>query len=122
MCASLGPTSWDSLSFLDFLEVYFLYHIGEVLFHYFFKEVFIFLVFLFSFWHPYDSYVGTFKNKFYKIIISYYSITFYLLTCGFHLSLNSMMVRNILNILLHASIIYEKNWKMCSGIAILILA
>ena len=119
VCASLGPTSWDSLSFLDFLEVYFLYHIGDVLFHYLFKEVFIFLVFLFSFWHPYDSYVGTFKNKFYKIVISYYSITFYLLTCGIHLSLNSMMVRNIL---FHASIIYEKNWKMCSGIAILILA
>ena len=28
---------WDSLSFLDFLEVYFLCQIGEVLLHYFFK-------------------------------------------------------------------------------------
>ena len=28
---------WDSLGFLDFLEVYFLHQIGEVLLHYFFK-------------------------------------------------------------------------------------
>ena len=35
---------WDSLSFLDFLEVYFLCHIGEVLLHYVFKEVFHFLL------------------------------------------------------------------------------
>ena len=58
---SLGQLLWDSLSFLDFLEVYLLCQIGEVLLHYFFKEVFNFLVFLFSFWHPYDSDVGTFK-------------------------------------------------------------
>ena len=50
---------WDSLSFLDFLEVYFLCQIGEVLCHYLFKEVFNFLLFLFSFWHPYSSDIGT---------------------------------------------------------------
>ena len=53
---------WDSLSFLDFLEVYILCQTGELLLHYFFKEVFNFLVFLFSFWHPYDSDVDMFKD------------------------------------------------------------
>ena len=62
MCASLGPKFWDSLSFLDFLEVWFLCQIGEVLLHYLFKEVFNFLLFLFSFWHPYNSDVGTLKD------------------------------------------------------------
>ena len=52
---------WDSVSFLDFLEVHFPCQIGEVVRHYFFTEVFDFLLFLFSFWHPYDSDVGTFK-------------------------------------------------------------
>ena len=60
VCSSLDPTSLGSVSFLDFLEVYFLCQIGEV-FHYFFKQVFNFLLFLFSFWHPYDSDVGMFK-------------------------------------------------------------
>ena len=32
-----------------------------VLLHYFFKYVFNVLVFLFSFWHPYDSAIGNFK-------------------------------------------------------------
>ena len=53
---------WDSLSFLDFLEVYFLCRIGEVILHYFFKKVLNFLLFLFSFWYPYDLDVGTFKD------------------------------------------------------------
>ena len=45
--------SWKSI---------FLCRIGEALFHYFFKYVFNFLLFIFfSFWHPYDSDVGTFK-------------------------------------------------------------
>ena len=51
---------WDSLSFLDFLEVYSLCQIGKVLLHYFFKQVFNFLFFFF-FWHPYDSDVGMYK-------------------------------------------------------------
>ena len=51
----------DSQSFLDFLEVYFLCQIGEVLFHYFFKQVFNLLLSLFSFWLPDNSDVGTFK-------------------------------------------------------------
>ena len=34
---------------------------GKFFLHYFFKWVFNFLLFLFSFWHPYDSDVGTFK-------------------------------------------------------------
>ena len=51
----------DSLSFLDFLEDYFLCQIGEILLHYFFIQVFNFLFFLLSFWHSYDSDIGTFK-------------------------------------------------------------
>ena len=52
---------WDSLSFLDFLGVCFLCQIGEVL-HYFSNKFSVsFLLFLFSFWYPYDLDVGTFK-------------------------------------------------------------
>ena len=51
----------DSLSFLDFLEVYFLCQIGEVFLHYLFKEIFNFSLLLFSFWHPYNSDIGTFQ-------------------------------------------------------------
>ena len=57
----LGSNFFGTLSFLDFLAVYLLCHIGEVLLHYFCKEVFNFLVFLFSFRHPYDLNVGMFK-------------------------------------------------------------
>ena len=32
VCASLGPTFWDTLNFLDFLEVYFFRQIGELFF------------------------------------------------------------------------------------------
>ena len=52
---------WDSLGFLNFPEVYFLCQVEKVSLHYFFKYVFDFLVSLFSFWHPYDSDVETFK-------------------------------------------------------------
>ena len=55
----MGPTF--SLGFLDFLEVYFLCQIKEVLLHYIFKEVFNFFLF-FSLWHPYDFNVGTLKD------------------------------------------------------------
>ena len=56
----LGSHFFGTLSFLGFLEVYFLCQIGEVLLHYIFQYVFNFLFFLF-FWHPYDSDVRTFK-------------------------------------------------------------
>ena len=46
-----------SLCFLD-LHVYFLHQIREVFFHYFFKQISSFLLFLFSFCHPYDVNVG----------------------------------------------------------------
>ena len=52
---------WDSLGFLDFLEVYFLHQIGEVFFHYLFKYIFSFLLLLFSFWHPYNLDIGKFQ-------------------------------------------------------------
>ena len=52
---------WDSLGFLDFLEVYFLHQIGEAFLHYLFKLVFNFLLLFFSFCHSYDSDVGTFQ-------------------------------------------------------------
>ena len=52
---------WDSLSFLDFLEVYFLPSDCESSPSLFIQISFHFLLFLFSFWHPYDSGVGTFK-------------------------------------------------------------
>ena len=68
----MGPVFWgDCLSFLDFLEVYFLCHTGEVLLHYFFKLVFNLLLFLFSFWHPYDSDVGMLKvsQRFLSLLI-----------------------------------------------------
>ena len=42
---------WDCLCFLD-LRVYFLHQIREGFFHYFFKEISNFLLFLFSFWYP----------------------------------------------------------------------
>ena len=51
---------WDSLGFLDFLEVYFLHQIREVFLCYLFKWVFNFLLLFFSFWHPYNSDFGTF--------------------------------------------------------------
>ena len=35
---------WESLSFLDFLEIYFLCQTGDILLHYFFKYVFNFLL------------------------------------------------------------------------------
>ena len=57
----LRSNLFGTLSFLDFLEVYFLQQIGEVLLHYLFKSVFNFLLFLFSFCQPYDSDVRTFK-------------------------------------------------------------
>ena len=47
----------NSLCFLD-LYVQFLHQIKEVIFHYFFKQISNFLLFLFSFWHPYDVNVG----------------------------------------------------------------
>ena len=56
-----GSSFFGTLSFLDFLKVYFLCQIGEVLLLYFFKLVFNFLLFFFSFWHPYYSNVGKFK-------------------------------------------------------------
>ena len=43
VCDSLDPLLQNSLSFLDFLEVYFLCQIGEVLLHHVFKQVFNFL-------------------------------------------------------------------------------
>ena len=52
---------WNSLSFLDFLEVYFLFQIGEVFLLCFFKYVFSFLLLLFSFHQPYHSDVGMVK-------------------------------------------------------------
>ena len=52
----LGPSSLG-VCFLD-LHVYFLHQIREVLFHDFFKSISSFLLFLFSFWHPYDANVG----------------------------------------------------------------
>ena len=51
--ASLHTFVWDSLCFLD-LHSYFLHHIKEVFFHYFFKQISNFLLFLF-FRHPYDA-------------------------------------------------------------------
>ena len=42
---------WDFLWFLN-LHVYFLHQIRESLFHYVFKQISNFLLFLFSFWHP----------------------------------------------------------------------
>ena len=53
VCFLGSNLSGDSLSFLDFLEVYFLCQIREVLLHYLFELVFDFLLF-FSFWHPYE--------------------------------------------------------------------
>ena len=49
---------WDSL---NFLEVSFLCHIGEVLFHYLFKLLFNFLLLFFSFWYPCDLDIETIK-------------------------------------------------------------
>ena len=57
MWASLHPSCLHpSLCFLD-LDVYFCHQIRGVFFHYFSN----FLLFLFSFWHPYDVNVGTLK-------------------------------------------------------------
>ena len=80
MCTSLGPTSLDSLTFLD-LHVYFLRQVGEVFLLYFFKLVFKFLFFLFSFWHPCDLDVGTFKvvPEFPKPLLIFSSSCFFIL-------------------------------------------
>ena len=56
-----GFNLFGIMCFLD-LYVYFLHQIREVFFHYFFKEVFNFLFFLLSLWHPYDLGVGTFRD------------------------------------------------------------
>ena len=52
---------WDSLGFQDCLEVYFFCLIGEVFVHYLFKYIFNILLLFFSFWHPYNSDIGTFQ-------------------------------------------------------------
>ena len=61
MCLGVGFFAsifvWDSLYFLDF-HIYFLYQIREVFFHSVFKSISNFLLFLFSFWHPYNVNVG----------------------------------------------------------------
>ena len=61
MCFGVGLFTsilFGTLCFLD-LHVYFLHQIREVLFHFFFKQISNFLLFLFSFWQPYDVNVGT---------------------------------------------------------------
>ena len=83
MC--LGPLwiqlVWDSLRFLD-LYVYFICQIKQVFFHYFFKYVFNFLIFLFCFWHSYDSDVGTFgvgPGASHTILVFFFNSFFFLL-------------------------------------------
>ena len=53
---------WDSLGSLDLLEVYFLHQFGDIFFHYLFKLVLNFLLFLFSFWHLHDLDVRILKG------------------------------------------------------------
>ena len=63
MCLGVGLFAsilLGTLCFLD-LHVYFLHQIREIIFHYFFKYISNFLLFLFSFWHPYDANVGIFE-------------------------------------------------------------
>ena len=59
----LGSNFFGTLSFLDFLKVYFLCQIGEVFLHYLFnnEQIFNFLLFLFSFWLPCNMDVGMFN-------------------------------------------------------------
>ena len=72
---------WDSLGFLDFLEVYFLPRTGEIFLHYLFKEVSNFLLFFFSFWHPYDLGIGTFQvvPEAYKSLFTVLNSCFFIL-------------------------------------------
>ena len=60
MCDSLGPTSLGLSKLPRLLGSLFPLIDWGSLFHYFFKLVFNFLLFLFS-WHPCDSNVGMFK-------------------------------------------------------------
>ena len=68
---------WDSLCFLD-LHVYFLHQVREVFCHYFFKQVFNFLLSLFFFWHPHDVKVGM-PEVVPKDYFNYFGFFFYLL-------------------------------------------
>ena len=43
------------------MQVYFFHQIGEVFLHYLFKYILNFLLLLFSFWHLYNSDIGTFQ-------------------------------------------------------------
>ena len=52
---------WESLGFLDFLEVYFLCQFGECFLLYLFKYVSNVLLLFFSFWYPYNLDIGTFQ-------------------------------------------------------------
>ena len=74
--------NWDSLRFLD-LHVYFPHQIREVFFHHFFQIDFQFLLFLFSFWHPYDVNLGSVEampEAAYTILI-FFNSCFFLFFC-----------------------------------------
>ena len=60
MCLGVGLVESNLIGTLCFLDwyVYFLCQIREGFFHYFFKQISSFLLFLFFFWHLYDVNVG----------------------------------------------------------------
>ena len=95
---------WDSLCLLDLIG-YFLFHVGEIFNYNLLKKFLIPFLFLFFFWNPYSSNIGTFDmvpEVSETVLSSFHSFYFILLFRSYfhHLSSSSLICSSASDILL----------------------